>query len=213
VAPQPAAVVEPTLAPEPSLPAEPPPAAPCAFGELCLGPVFTLGGFNPFGIGVHARYGELWGFGFDYQFLPDVTIKDSSLGMSLFTIDGRLYPLKGAFFLSAGLAFQGINGTATGTSIDTSTGETIEIRAEGDVTIPMLKLGIGLLGHDGFVVGIDLALGIPLGGTAVDFEGNGTGTEDDIQVLEDNVQDAADTLIDILPVIPQLNLLRIGYIF
>ena len=32
----------------------------------------------------------------------------------------------------------------------------------GDIGIPQIKFGLGLMGHDGFVMGIDLAFGIPL---------------------------------------------------
>ena len=178
----------------------------CVFDKLCFGPVLTLGILNPLGIGVHARYDRDWGFGLDYQFLPEIGSGGAKAGISLLTIDGRLYPFAGSFFLSGGLAFQSASFSAIATD---PTGNTT---VKGSITVPTFKLGLGFMGHDGFVMGIDLALEIPLGGTSVDFESTASGAAG-IAGAKKDINDAADLLVKALPLLFQLNLIRIGYLF
>jgi hypothetical protein len=182
----------------------------CALGELCLGPVFTLGAINPLGVGLHARYAENFGFGIDYQFIPSLTFGQASAGWGMVAGEGRWYPLGGAFFLSGGFSYQYFNASASAGSGDS------RIDVSGSVGIPSLKLGLGLMGGSGFVMGIDLGFQIPLGGTNVDFDaatGAGIGNADMVANLQSDISDAADAGVGLVPVIPQLNLLRIGYLF
>jgi len=182
----------------------------CALGDLCIGPVFTLGAINPLGLGVHARYGEHLGFGIDYQFIPSLSFGQASAGWGMVAGEGRWYPFGGAFFLSGGLSYQYFNASASA-----GAGAT-RIDVSGSVGIPSLKLGLGLMGHDGFVMGIDLGFQIPLGGTNVDFDaatGGGAADQAMVASLHKDMQDAAKAGIGLIPVIPQLNLLRIGYLF
>ena len=86
--------------------------------------------------------------------------------------------------------------------------------------MPALKLGLGFMGHDGFVMGIDLGFQIPLGSTDVEFEvrTNGGGamqrrTAGAMVDTQGDMQDGADAAISLIPFIPQLNLLRFGYLF
>jgi hypothetical protein len=168
----------------------------CALGQICLGPVVTGGLFNVIGLGVHARYEEMWGFGIDYQFLP-ISAGDVDLTLWLLTIDGRIYPFGGAFFGSLGFSYQGASFDATTTS--------------ATIGIPQIKIGLGFMGRDGFVMGIDLALGIPLGSSDVDFSGPALTAEQVAQ--QQDIEDAADIFVNALPMTFQLNLIRIGYLF
>lgn len=189
---------------------EDPSAEQCALGELCLGPVFTLGAINPLGLGVHARYGENLGFGLDWQFIPSLTFGSASAGWGMVAGEGRWYPFGGAFFLSGGLSYQYFSASASSGS------GTSRIDVSGSVGIPSFKLGLGLMGHDGFVMGIDLGFQIPLGGTDVDFDaatGGGISNAEMVAKMQADISDAADAGIGLIPVIPQLNLLRIGYLF
>lgn len=229
-APQPTAApvvaaAAPAPAPAPVASAVPPPATPqpeadggglhddeakCAAGPLCLGPVFTFGVFNLLGIGVHARYGDFLGFGLDYQVLPTLSIGNATAGLNSLTIDGRLYPFGGAFFLSGGLWLQ----TASFTATAKMNGSTA--RVAGSITVPAFKLGVGFMGHDGFVMGIDLALGIPFGSSSVDYS---TKTSADPTLAElqtagkKDIKKAADFAVNALPFLLQVNLIRIGYLF
>jgi hypothetical protein len=180
----------------------------CVAGEMCLGPVLSVGVLNVIGIGAHARYGEYAGFGLDFQFIPTVGPETGNFSTFLFTANGRFYPFGGAFFLGGGFAYQSV-------SIKARIGDTT---ASGSMGIPQIMLGLGFMGHDGFVMGIDLALGIPLGGADVDIDSSSPagGAADAIADYNEavgNLEDVADGAIKILPVLPQLNLLRIGYLF
>ena len=211
-APMPAAAPAPAPAPDKAAdePKDDDEADKCVFGKLCFGPVITGGLFNPIGFGLHLRYGDYLGAGLDYQFLPTVSVGDITAGMSLVSVDLRLYPFGGSFFLGTGFAYQSMSATAktSGTSLD------------GSLGIPTILLSFGLMGHDGFVMGIDLALEFPLGGTDVDFSQPKAATgvaaaELDTQVatLRKNIKTGADTLVNALPFLFQLNLIRIGYLF
>jgi hypothetical protein len=228
-APAPEAAPMPEQAPPPApvvAPVPPPPApetgeesgdedkVECAFGDLCVGPVLSLGLINPLGFGAHARYAENWGFGLDYQFVPSLNFGDASAGWSLFTVEGRWYPFGGAFFLGAGFGYQSFS--ADGSS--SAAGMTASV--EGSVGLPAFKLGLGFMGRSGFIMGIDLGFLLPLGSTDVEFDvhtsGSGVGGPELDAMVEStkgDIQDGADAAISLIPFIPQLNLLRIGYLF
>lgn len=231
VEPLPVAAPEPARAPEPQTapaPATVPAAAPavasepmageageddeparCALGELCIGPVLSLGAINPLGFGVHARYGEYLGFGIDYQFLPTLTFSSASASWSLFTVEARVYPFGGSFFLGGGFGYQSLNASASMT--DPAGGI---VSAEGSVGVPALKLGLGFMGRSGFVFGIDLGFNVPLGSTDVEFAGIASSASPETMAdLRQQIKDAAETGINLAPFIPQLNLLRFGYLF
>jgi hypothetical protein len=226
-APLPEAVPAPAPAPAPVVaappPAEPspmgedtgenPPSKQCALGKLCMGPVLSLAVINPLGFGAHARYGEHFGFGLDYQFLPTVGVNNVSAGWSLFTVEGRWYPFGGAFFLGGGFAYQSAHMSATINSGLPGT----QFAVKGNISMPALKFGLGLMGHDGFVMGIDLALNVPLGSTNVNFQmptGVAAGPAADmVATAHKNINDTASKGIKALPFIPQLNLIRVGYLF
>ncbi len=192
---------------------EGPPKPKCVLQDLCLGPVLTLGVINVIGIGAHARYGQFVGFGLDYQFLPTITVGDASAGWGLFTVEGRWYPFGGAFWLGGGFAYQHFSASATGS---TPVGS---VKVKGTLSMPAIKLGLGFMGHDGFVAGIDLNLNFPLGGTKVGFDplsGSAADTPEGMMMsadLQDKINKAANKGVKLIPFVPQLNLLRIGYLF
>lgn len=189
------------------------PESKCLIGDLCVGPLFTLGAINALGLGAHARYGKYVGFGLDYQWFPNVTVGDASAGWSLVTGEGRWYPFGGAFWLGGGLALQTFRAGVTG---HTSLGD---VGLNGKLTMPAFKLGLGFMGHDGFVMGIDLSANIPLGGTHVGFaplSGAAANIPEGQQMrdqLQQKINDAANKGVKLIPFIPQLNLVRIGYLF
>jgi len=181
--------------------------------KICIGPVLTFGVINVIGFGAHARYRENWGFGIDYQFFPSITVSGTSANWSLFTAEGRWYPWGGAFFLGLGFGFQ----TFTASMTQEMPSGTVAL--EGSIGMPALKLGLGFMGGEGFVMGIDLGLNIPLGGNSVDFDPP-TGLDDgsaesaaQVAELRRQINDAADKIVKVIPVVPQLNLIRIGYLF
>lgn len=181
----------------------------CALGDLCIGPVLSLGAINPLGFGLHARYGEYLGFGVDYQFLPTLTFSSASASWSLITVEARVYPFGGSFFVGGGFGYQSLN---AGASMTDPAGGVVS--AEGSVGVPALKLGLGFMGKSGFVFGIDLGFNVPLASTEVEFAGIASSASPETMAnLRQQIRDAAETGIDLAPFIPQLNLLRFGYLF
>lgn len=187
----------------------------CAMGALCLGPVLNLGVINPIGFGLHARVGDYVGFGVDYQFLPEVGIASASTSASLLTVDARVYPFGGAFFLSGGFAYQVLTASASAAGTD-PLGNAYDMSVEGTVSLPMLKFGTGFFGHDGLVLGIDVALEIPLAGANVDFATNAALSAEDQRAVdnaEQDIEQVARDVLEMMPVLVQVNLLRLGYVF
>jgi hypothetical protein len=94
-----------------------------------------------------------------------------------------------------------------------------DIPIDASVGIPQFMLGLGVLGGEGFVMGIDLALGIPLGSAAVEFDSEMPDASDNPLAAEAyadqqrDIEDFAEVVLEILPATVQLNLIRIGYIF
>jgi hypothetical protein len=143
-------------------------------------------------------------------------VGDVDAGISLVTITGRWHPGGSAFFLGAGFSYQSLY--AEGVVADPSGGGN-EIPFDASVGVPQFMLGLGVLGGEGFVVGIDLALGIPLGSVDVEFD-SAMPDRSDNPALADayaqqqrDIQDFAEVVLEFLPATVQLNLIRIGYIF
>jgi hypothetical protein len=186
-------------------------------GEFCIGPMLTGGVLNVFGIGVHARM-KYWGLGFDYQFISlGYNQVDGDLG--LVTLEGRIYPGGGAFYFSGGIAWQSI-------SFETPVNVTVmgisqRVNVLGTTVLPLLKLGLGFMGRDGFVMGIDLGFGFRLNEVVVDLTTDvddllveaGLDTLPQVVRARAEFRAAAEEWIEYLPFTLQFNVLRIGYLF
>lgn len=207
------------LAPEHEYPSDhrEPRAAPCALGHLCLGPVITLGLPNLIGIGVHARISPYVGAGFDYQYLPTFGIEGVPVDASAITLEGRLYPLGDAFFIAGGFAYQSVTAEGRRAAVSPDDGREVILSGRGELGLPLLKLGVGWFGDRGAVLGIDLAIEIPLGTRELTIRTTGNdGSEafdDEVALLREEIQDQADNVLDLIPLVIQLNFLRLGYIF
>jgi hypothetical protein len=186
------------------------PGSHCLLGGFCLGPVLTAGIFDAFGVGVHGRT-DYWGVGFDYQFVR-FTARGIPVRLSLLTVEGRLYPFGGAFFLAGGLAWQSGSFRGHVTFPGDSQTPPIETDISGSVNVPVFKLGAGFMGRDGFVMGIDISLGLQLGRTRVSFSSELPRVQQVIDV-ENRIRNRADTWIRGLPFLLQVNVLRFGFLF
>lgn len=179
----------------------------CALGEICLGPVLSLGLPNAFGGGFHIRVGDYFGAGVDFQVLPSITLDPATASASLFSVTARIHPFGGALFLAGGLGYQAIQGR-----VDNGL-----IAAEASVDVPAFFAGIGFLGRDGLVLGVDIGVLVPLRGQSVvvrDLSGAPMGVEPaDVERVRSQAQDGVNEVLDLLPVLLQLNVLRIGYLF
>ena len=195
--------------------APPPPAAEksgphCLLGALCLGPVLTAGAIDVFGVGVQART-DFWGIGFDYQFV-NFTARGVPVRLSLLTVEGRIYPFGGAFFVAGGLAWQAGSFRSHLTYPGNGQIPPIETDISGSVNVPVFKIGTGFMGRNGFVMGIDLSLGLRLAGTRVSFTSDLPRIQEVIDA-EDKIRNRANTWIRGLPFLFQVNLLRFAFLF
>jgi hypothetical protein len=182
----------------------------CALSSVCVGPVLSLlGPPNLLGGGVHARFGRYLGLGVDYQVLPTLNLNPISLGASLVSANARVYPFGGAFFLSGGIGYQSFHG---------------QIR-DGDITVsaktsfPAAMASIGFMGRSGFILGADLGLLFPLGALRARIQDdNGALAQSgipqaDIDAARGDAESMANKALNKLPLLVQVNLLRVGYMF
>jgi tetratricopeptide (TPR) repeat protein len=182
----------------------------CALSQVCVGPVLSLfGPPNLVGGGIHARIGRYLGLGVDYQVLPTLNLNPISFGASLLSANARVYPFAGAFFLSGGIGYQAFRG---------------QIR-DGDITIsaktsfPAVIASLGFMGKSGFVLGADLGLMFPLGtlrATVQDENGALAQSgipQEDINAARSDAESIANKALNKLPLLVQVNLLRVGYMF
>jgi hypothetical protein len=183
----------------------------CAFRPLCFGPMVTLGAVTPLGFGAHLRYGRYLGFAVDYQFLPTrIDIATTSSTWSLITVEGRVYPFGGMLFFSGGFGYQRF--AATGRQM-TQVGP---VYLSGSLGMPAIKLGFGLMGENGFVLGADIGFNILLGHSKVHFDkatGPGAAYQYGAIGLQAEIDEMAEDAMDKIPVVPQVNLIRMGYLF
>jgi hypothetical protein len=182
----------------------------CALGDFCFGPVVTPGLPNLLGIGIHARQSDWLGFALDYQFLPAVTLESTSISAALWTAEARLFPLGGPIWLGGGFAFQTVEAS---TEVEY---QGLSAPVTGTMGVPLLKLGLGFLGHSGLVIGVDVGVNLPLGSrdVALDVPSTSNGVaQAEIDRREAELQGSVDSVVGFLPVIPQVNLLRLGYLF
>jgi hypothetical protein len=184
----------------------------CAFSGVCFGPVLALiGPPNLIGGGVHFRMGDYFGAGVDYQMTPGIAVKPVSMSSSLFSVNARVYPFANSFFLGGGFGYQSVRGQLA----------TQDVTVAANASFPAMMASLGFIGHEGFVMGMDLAVLIPLGSSKVEVEDmqvhqgvNGMpipqATIDDAKA---EVHSKVSKIVDALPLFAQVNLLRIGYMF
>jgi hypothetical protein len=219
VAPAAAAAAAPAPAAPPSAAAAaappPPPAesAPpgedeCSLGSVCMGPTFDLGVPNLLGGGFHLRIGKYFGASVDFQVLPSITIKPATVHASLFSIDGRIYPFGGALFLAFGFGYQSLYGRVDDNNV----------AAEATIGLPAFLAGIGFMGHDGFVMGIDLDLLVPLGSKKISVRELSDPTtagllQSQVDKVKADARKGVDKVLNALPLFVEFNLIRVGYLF
>lgn len=182
---------------------------PCLLTPVCLGPMATLfSTLGTFGIGIRASYGDFLGASIDYQTLPTIHFAKFSIGTGMFSATARVYPLKGKFFVGAGFGYLHYFLRVRSDEID----------AEARVGVPIGLINVGFNGRSGFVFGMDAGLVLPLKKMRATVTATpGEGVPDIAQEqLEDERQDAESEInktLGKIPILLQLNLVRIGYIF
>ena len=181
----------------------------CALSSVCVGPVVALlGPPNLIGGGLHARFGKYLGVGVDYQALPTLNFNPISLGTSLVSGNVRVYPFGGAFFLSGGMGYQTLKG---------------QIK-DGDISVgaragfPAAMASFGFMGRNGFVLGADLGLLFPIGGIHARISNDSSLSQSavpqsEIDAARVKVENRVNQVLEAVPLLVQVNLLRLGYLF
>lgn len=181
---------------------------PCLLTPVCIGPVATLfSTLGTLGIGVRASYGDFLGASLDYQALPTINFSKFSIGTGMFSATARVYPLKGKLFVGAGFGY-----------LHYFLRFRSDIDAEARVGVPIGLINVGFTGRSGFVFGMDAALVVPLKKMRAKVTAKAGEDAPDLaqNELEEQRADVADDINRVLgkiPILVQLNLVRIGYIF
>lgn len=184
----------------------------CVLNNVCFGPVLSLiGPPNLIGGGLHFRLGDYFGAGVEYQATPSISVDPIKVSTSLFSVNARVYPFAGAFFLGGGFGYQSINGAFSNSDVSVA----------ANASFPAGMFGLGFMGKDGFVMGMDLNVLLPLGSSSVsitnmqvhkEFQGM-TIPQNEIDDARGEVQKELKKVVDAMPVFFQFNLLRLGYMF
>lgn len=170
-----------------------------------IAPHALLGAPHAIGLGLAVRLPPYFGLSLEAQWLPTVTASGAEVSSQLWSASARVHPFRNGFFISTGLALMRINAT-----VDREV-------ASGSATLnlPSVSFGLGYASEgSGLYLGIDAAVLIELAETELVSP-----TYDNPEVMaasvliEGQVQDAIDDVREILPVLFQVNLFRIGYAF
>lgn len=180
----------------------------CLLGDTCIGLVATGGLPNAAGVGISLRMGDYLGIGLDTQILPKIKVDSAEVSAKLFTASIHLHPLKNALFASLGLGLQQVEA-----SLDHPAAS-----VQADWNIPVLSLGFGLISRSGFTLGTDLAIFVELQNSDLKLETVDLGPDLVLEPalqerLESEANAAVDSVRSVLPVMFQLNVLRVGYQF
>jgi hypothetical protein len=164
----------------------------------------SLGAVNAFGVGAHIRYARHLGLAIDYQTTPGIGGNVLRIGTTSTTIAARFYPFGGGFFISGGIATQSVrvHAAANGVSVDAAA------RATG------AAFGLGWMGASGLVIGIDVSVLVPLNDSSVSIVGiTGAPSDGYFTEVRNRAEERANALAHDIPIVPQVNLLRVGYLF
>lgn len=164
----------------------------------------TLG---TFGIGARANFGDFVGASLDYQALPTINFSKFSIGTGVFSATARVYPFRGKLFVGAGFGY-----------LHYFLRLRSDIDAEARVGVPVGLINVGFSGRNGFVFGMDAALVIPLKKmratvTAKPGENAPDLPQDKLDEQREDVTEDINKVLGKIPILLQLNLVRIGYIF
>ena len=185
------------------------PGETCLAGDVCIGLAGVLGAPNPLGAGLTLRLPPYVSLAADVQFLPEIVIEGVDVNARLLSFMVRAHPFRGGFFAGMGLALQHIR----------ARGERTGVSVTADLNLPAIAFGLGYATDGGgLYLGIDAAIMIEVGDSTLqtpDYPDLDElpAAQDIVMRLEDEAQDAVDSVKDLLPFMFQVNLLRLGYAF
>jgi len=166
-----------------------------------IGPKIMLVSFPAPGVGIEAKALDLLGLSFDYGFIPDVTVSGVTVGLTNWSLGGRVYPFRGAFFAGVAMGSRSFHGSKT----DTSTGTPVKAKATVSSTFVAPEIGWRWVWSGGLFLGMDLGWQFVLSDrTTLEANGASLDTQQDVQDQADRIGKAG---------LPVLGLLQLGWFF
>lgn len=194
----------------------------CLLDNFCIGPTFTLGLVNLIGFGIQGRFNDMLRAQIDYQFMPSITVFGVSGRWSAITAEGHIHPLKNIFFVLLGFSYEKFTGSIS----VTLNGETTMLK--GSMEKPLIKVGVGITNCSNLMLASDFGIMIPFSKLELFYEyfyNEEEVTKDELEVIIkkynldisvddiEKIESYANKVINFLPVIIQVNIIRVGYLF
>lgn len=177
-------------------------------GPVVVGPKFTLLGTPaPFRVGLESKYANLVGLSVDYGFLPTLSFSSVSVKTNGWSLAGRYYPWKGAFYVGVGFGGQ----TLTGSKSEVVGGQPVTATIAYSQTFFAPQIGWRWTWHSGFFLGMELGAQVPVGHTVsvtTNADASIQATQD-YKDLRSQVETQADKYGN--TVLPWTGLIQIGY--
>lgn len=168
-----------------------------------VGPLVGLGLPRPLAIEALVKIERVVGVGLEYSVLPKMNIFGVDTTFYAIAADLRVFPFRGGFFLGLRAGYQRIGAQATvsiaqlGSLTESATGESVFLNP---------RLGFLWTWHNGFTVGIDAGVQLPVSSSITSTLPSGLLVAvDDSMVRVANALGHAPT--------PTVDLLRIGFLF
>lgn len=124
-------------------------------GPVTLGPTVGIALPHPVNVGLEGRYLDLFGFAFDYGFLPQVTVSSVQAKINAYDARLRWFPFRGSFFIGAAYGKQKLSGSKSQTVNVSGVSVPATVGMDIDTTYIAPQLGWRWEWESGFVVGID----------------------------------------------------------
>ena len=177
---------------------------------LVFGPKITALGLPlPFRVGLEAKWNNLFGLSFDYNFFPSIAFSGVSIKGTGWNLAARYYPWSRAFYVGAGFGSQTVSGSQP-TVILT---QTRNVGVDFKSTIFSPQIGWRWVWSSGFFLGLEAGVQIPLSSTTT-LVSDATAAEKltpQYQQAEADVKKQGKAIGS--QVFPQFALVQVGYFF
>ncbi len=173
-----------------------------------LGPIVGVGFPRPLAVEAFGKVERLVGVGFEYSFLPNITVLGADVGFKGAAADLRVFPFRGAFFIGARVGRQWLDAK---TSISVARYGSFTETMEAATWFVNPRMGFLHTFDSGITVGVDAGVQLPINPT---YERAGPATDLGLG----NPNNINETLVSVAGalgnnVTPTLDLLRLGFLF
>ncbi|MFO0671527.1 MAG: hypothetical protein U0235_18175 [Polyangiaceae bacterium] len=169
--------------------------------------VGVLGGIGfprPLSIEGMVKVKRTLGLGVEYSLMPKIAVSGVEATFNAIAADARYFPFKGAFFIGLRAGHQRMNATSTVTVASYSITES----ATAEATFINPRIGFLFTGKEGFTIGIDAGVQVPLSSSLTTTLPKNLPTQ--LQV-DSSMSKVAGTFGN--DVTPTVDLLKVGMLF